>query len=156
MAEAHIRVARAEDVEGIVALNASLFEEDAGARDPFTYVGWPGEEGYDHFLRLVSRDEAVCLLAVARDVTIGYLAGYVRAPSSLRPVSVAELESMYVSENHRGRGVGARLVESFGAWARRRGARRVSVTAYAANEGAIRFYKRAGFRPKNVSLETAL
>lgn len=156
MAEARIRTARAEDVEDIVALNAALFREDAGTRDPFTHVGWPGEEGRGHFLRLVRREEAVCLLAVDGDVTVGYLAGYVREPTSLRPVSVAELESMYVSGEHRSGGVGGRLVDAFRAWAGGWGAGRMSVTAYAANEGTLRFYRRVGFEPRNVSLELGL
>lgn len=156
MAEARIRAAFAEDVEDVVALSAALFAEDAGTRDPFTDVGWPGEEGREHFLRLVRREEAVCLLAVVDGTAVGYLAGYVRAPTSLRPVSVAELESMYVGGEHRDGGVGGRLVDAFRAWAGGRGAGRMSVTAYAANEGALRFYRRVGFEPRNVSLELGL
>ena len=95
----------------------------------------------------------MCLLAEVEEGIVGYLAGYVRAGSSLRPVPVAELESMYVAEEHRGGRVGERLVASFRSWARERGAWRTSVTAHAANERAIRFYKRAGFRAKNVTLE---
>ena len=156
MTEARLRTARTEDVEDIGALSAALFEEDAGTRDPFTNVGWPGEEGREHFLRLVRRDGAVCLLAVVEEATVGYLAGYVREPSSLRPVSIAELESMYVLEDYRGQGLGERLVDRFCAWALERGSRRVSVTAYSANEGALRFYERVGFEPKSVSFELAL
>ncbi len=50
-------------------------------------------------------------------------------------------------------GVGERLVGEFLAWARERGAERASVTAYADNGCAIRFYERYGFRPRSVSLE---
>jgi GNAT superfamily N-acetyltransferase len=47
---------------------------------------------------------------------------------------------LYVNPAHRGDGVGARLVETFRSWARRCRAERMSVTAYAANTDAIRFY----------------
>ncbi len=64
---------------------------------------------------------------------------------------------MYVLEGYRGQGVGARLVDEFLGWAWSRGAERASVVvAYAANERAIRFYQRAGFRPKSVSLERGI
>lgn len=33
---------------------------------------------------------------------------------------------------------------------------RASVTAYAANGGAVRFYEREGFSPRNLSLERDL
>jgi GNAT superfamily N-acetyltransferase len=45
------------------------------------------------------------------------------------------------------------LVEAFLEWVSQRGVERVSVTAYAANEGAVAFYQRLGFRPRNITLE---
>lgn len=145
-----------KDVDGIVALSAALFAEDAGSRDPFTDVRWPEAEGHDHFRGFLDREDAVCLLAVIEGGIVGYLAGHVGAPISLRPVRVAELESMYVSKDHRSGGLGTELVGTFREWARGRGAERMSVTAYAANERAIQLYKRLGFEPKNLSLETTL
>jgi GNAT superfamily N-acetyltransferase len=105
---------------------------------------------------LLSRDDAVCFLALREGVKVGYLAGYIREATPLRPVRVAELQSMYVVERNRGRGVGARLVEAFFDWARDRQAERLSVTAYAANDGAVRFYQRMGFVDRSVLLERAL
>jgi len=66
------------------------------------------------------------------------------------------LESICVRENQRSSGVGTKLVEEFIGWAGSQGAGRVSVTAYAANERAIRFYERFGFRPRSVSLERGI
>ena len=63
---------------------------------------------------------------------------------------------MYVAEAHRGGGLGRDLVGRFRAWARNRGAGQISVTAYAANGRAIRFYERVGFAPKNITLEGGL
>ena len=98
----------------------------------------------------------MCLLALSGGAKVAYLAGHVRGATPLRPVRVAELQSMYVEAAERSRGVGARLVEGFVAWAGDRGTERVSVTAYAANEGALRFYRRVGFAEKSVSLERGL
>ena len=145
-----------EDVEDLVCLNTRLFLEDAGTRDPRTDTFWPARYGREHFLGLLSRDDAVCFLAWLDAEKVGYLAGYLRRSTPLRPVIVAELQSMYVVRTGRSRGVGRHLVEEFLAWARRRQAGLVSVTAYATNEGAIRFYKRAGFDPRTISLELEL
>lgn len=144
------------DVGMLVELSARLFREDAGTRDPSTNLNWPREYGHVYFADLVARGDGLCLLAEATRVTVGYLAGYVREPSALRPVSIAELESMYVREDARGLGVGAKLASEFLAWAELRGARRASVTAYASNERAIRFYDEMGFQPKNLTLEMDL
>ena len=148
--------ARSGDIGALVRLCSVLFREDAGSRDPFTDVGWPGAHGWDHFLSLVSRNDACCFLARSGRRPVGYLAGHVRGPTEIRPVRIAELQSMYVEAGSRDRGVGSALVDGFLAWARDRMAGRVSVTAYASNDAAVRFYGRIGLRPKSVTLEMPL
>lgn len=145
--------ARGGDVGALVRLCSALFREDAGGRDPFTDVGWPTARGRDHFLALVSRNDALCLLATAGATPIGYLAGFVTEPTEIRPVRTAEIQSMYVEAGSRERGVGSALVDGFLSWARDQMAGRVSVTAYASNDAAVRFYERTGFRPRSVTLE---
>jgi GNAT superfamily N-acetyltransferase len=88
---------------------------------------------------------------------LGHLVGRVLEPDTLRPgTRVAVLQSMRVVPEARGRGVGSRLVAAFFDWAKERGAVRASVTAYAANEGAQRFYARHGFVPASVTLRATL
>ncbi|QIN82900.1 GNAT family N-acetyltransferase [Rubrobacter tropicus] len=154
----HLRIttAREGDVGALVGLISSLFQEDAGVRDPHTNLSWPADHARGHFLGLLDKDDALCLVARSGGEIVGYLAGYGRGPYALRPVRVAELQSMYVRKAERGQGVGTRLVEGFLVWARDRDAEQVSVTAYAANERAIHFYERMGFEPRNVSLELGL
>ena len=152
-AEAWVRPGGTDEAADIVELSGALFREDAGQRDPFVSLGWPEEEGLGYFAGLVGGDEAICLLAEFAGRTVGYLAGHMGEGTTMRPVRVAELESMYFREGYRDRGVGARLVDEFLAWARSRGAERASVVAYAANERAIRFYRRVGFSPRSVTLE---
>jgi ribosomal protein S18 acetylase RimI-like enzyme len=139
-----------------VSLNAALFQEDAGQRDPFMNLDWPHEEGHDHFTKHVREKSSLGLLAEVEGEAVGYLVGYVKGSTRMRPVRVAELESIYVRQAHREQGVGRRLVGRFLAWARERGAERVSVTAYAANESAIAFYQRIGFKAKELTLEMGL
>ena len=148
-----IRRAGPEDVSEIVSLNHSLFQEDAGTRDPYTNLNWPREGGSEYFSGLLGSERVLCLLAESGGETVGYLVGYKKEKSSLRPVDAAELESMYVREGYRSLGVGKRLVDEFLRWLGQQGVERVSVTAYAANERAISFYEKLGFEPKNLSLE---
>ncbi len=72
----------------------------------------------------------------------------------LRPVELAELESMFVRKEHRNHGVGRQLVSSFLEWCKEKGAQRVSVSAYASNERAIDFYMGQGFEPRSLTLES--
>lgn len=148
-----IRPADEGDLDVIVALNHALFQEDAGQRDPFMNLDWARQEGRAHFARHLASATSCCLVADRRGDVVGYLVGYARSATSLTTVPVAELESMFVLDNARCHGVGKHLVDAFLAWCRGRGTQRASVTAYAANDGAIRFYQRAGFAAKQLTLD---
>ena len=152
----HIRIANETDVDTIVALNHKLFQEDAGQRDPFMNLDWPMEHGHGYFSSLLQEDQTHCLLAERERHAVGYLIGYMRKSSSLRPVALAELESMFVVAEARSSGVGTGLVKCFKQWSQEQGAQRMTVTAYAANARAIAFYQRHGFEFKNVTLEAPL
>jgi ribosomal protein S18 acetylase RimI-like enzyme len=151
-----IRPATRRDLDDVVALAVQLFAEDAGQRDPYTDLDWPRREGHEYFGGLFGGPSTRCLLAEADGVIAGSLVARINRESRVRPVRVAELESMYVRPEYRSAGVGSALVAEFFEWARGRGAQRASVTAYAANDRALAFYARNGFTPKSVQLELGL
>ena len=93
--------------------------------------------------------EAVLLLAERDDSAVGYAmltAGPGAATWDLGD-RVVEIETLSVLPEERGSGVGAALMEESRRWARERGARTISVGLAHTNEGAQRFYERAGFTP---------
>lgn len=137
-------------------MSGALFREDAESRDASTNLSWPEEEGLEYFSALVLDGNCVILVAESGGEVVGYLAGRLKEGDSLRPVNVAELESMYVREGFRSGGVGASLAAEFLRWAEAGDPGRVSVTAYAANKRAISFYENLGFRPIRLSLEMGL
>lgn len=142
-----------DDLDALVELNTALFAEDSGQRDPFLDQGWPQCEGQAYFAGALDDDQAVVFVAADEHERVGYLIGRLQAASSMRPLTTGDLESMYVRPPHRNSGAGTRLVEAFVHWADARQAGRIAVAAYAANEGAIRFYQRFGLRPKSVVLD---
>lgn len=151
-----IRAAGLDDIDVIAALNGALFAEDAGQRDPLMDQGWPAREGRAYFADLLGGPHNVGFVAQEGGETVGYLVGRLREPARVRPVRIASLESIFVQEEHRSQGIGEQLTARFLDWARQQGADRVEVVAYAANEAAIRFYRRLGFIPHNVVLERDL
>ena len=144
------------DIGALVRLCSALSAEDAGTRDPSTDVGWPGAHRWDHFRSLISRNDTCCFLARSGRAPVGYLAGHVGEPTEIRPVRIAELQSMYVAAGRRGCNVGSALVDAFLARANDQATGRASVTAYASNDAAARFYGRASLGSRSVMLEVAL
>lgn len=151
-----IRVATPADLDMIVQFSHGLFQEDAGQRDPYTNLNWANEHGHDYFRPMIPDETFLCLVAEVEQKPVGFLIGYLKKPSDVRPIHAAELHSMFVNEAFRGQKIGESLVKLLFNWAKENGTQRLSVSAYAANDKAIKFYKSLGFMPKNVVLEVGL
>lgn len=68
----------------------------------------------------------------------------------------AELESVHVRADRRGRGVGSALVRAAIEEARARGCYRVQLTSNAVRDDAHRFYRRLGFEPTHIGFKLPL
>lgn len=151
-----IDVATTEDTEAFLASAVALVTADAGRYDAdATDVNWAVRSGATYAadgLGALGGDSLV-LLARDADAIVGHLVGRLSGPGSVHPIRAAELESLHVYPDYRGNGVGSRLVEAFLAWAAEQGATRASVTAYAANEAALRLYARHGFATRSLVLD---
>jgi GNAT superfamily N-acetyltransferase len=142
-----------DDIDKLVELEAGLFREDGGRRDPLVDITWPDREGRDDFERLLADPSAIVFVARSGTTAVGHAVGYLSQSSPTRlPVVYGVLRSMYVDVGHRDAGVGGLLAETFISWARAQGCAEVHVDAYTANQGAQRFYGRHGFEPQSVSM----
>lgn len=151
-----IRPATGDDVLAPVALADGLNREDAGQRDPCANVDWVRTEGEARLGRIVNAEDAACFVAVVAGEPIGFASGRLEPSNAFCLVAGAQLGSLFVRPGHRGHGVGELLVDAFLKWARANGAERVTVSAFARNEGGLRFYERAGFEPQSVTLQHTL
>jgi len=61
-------------------------------------------------------------------------------------LDVPEIQDVFVPEELRGRGIGTRLARAAEELARARGHAAISIGTSVANEGALRLYRRLGFR----------
>lgn len=147
----------ASDLPDLIASLDGLWEADARRRDPVVRPDWPQRQAAA-YLNDVAADRTAVLLAVRADdgTVAGHLVGRFREPDDFLAVPVASLESMHVRADLRGGGGGTALVRAFVAEAERRRTRRISVTAYAANEPALGFYARCGFAPASTTLHRYL
>jgi GNAT superfamily N-acetyltransferase len=148
-----VREATADDIHDILASADALVATDAGVHDAAaTNLRWADETGIAYCTSLLASSENLVLLASDGYDVVGHLVGRLSGPGSVHPIRVADLESIHVYPAHRGRGVGEQLIRAFLLWAAENGAQRATVTAYAANDGAQRFYARHGFATSSVTL----
>ncbi|MDH3293904.1 MAG: GNAT family N-acetyltransferase [Acidimicrobiia bacterium] len=151
-----VRPALTADLDHLVQLQDRLFAEDAGAHGAFVDLGWPLREGEADLSGLIESPDALVLIATAgREQPTdpaGILVGYVSKPTPTRlPVDFAVLRGLYVISPLRSAGIGGAMIEAFFDWATDRGCVEAHVEAYAANEGAQRFYQRHGFEVRSLS-----
>lgn len=152
-----VSTATTDDLPEIVASAGALFATDAGVHNAAaTNLRWASESGIAYYTSLLANRDNLVLLAHDGNEVVGHLVGRLRSPTDVHPIRVAELESVHVYSAHRSRGIGEQLVTAFLAWADERGAQRAMVTAYAANDGARRFYDRHGFAVRTVTLDLDL
>ncbi len=157
MASIRVDVADAADLDDLVRLETGLFAEDAGAHDALVDVGWPEQHARDDFIRLMSNEAALVLVARYDGRVAGHLVGYVGGPSPTRfGRRTAEIRSLYVDEAVRSSGMGQILVRDFTTWARTKEAAAIAVTAYTANRSARAFYEKIGFAEQSVVLRIPL
>jgi ribosomal protein S18 acetylase RimI-like enzyme len=151
--EVVVRLAVAADVNGFVASSVALFAEDAGDRDDAIDLGCLGM-ARPASVKAIGDQAAPPRAADPHRGVVGHLTGFLGEATAMRPVRVATLLSLYVRPEYRRVGLGSRLVDEFRSWARRRHMDRIEVTAYASNDGALRFYRRHGFVAQSIVLET--
>jgi GNAT superfamily N-acetyltransferase len=77
----------------------------------------------------------------------GRLAGFVRVALRAEGPLPAQVETLFVAEEHRGRGVACALTEAGEQWCAARGATEIGVEFIAANDSARRAYERLGYSP---------
>jgi GNAT superfamily N-acetyltransferase len=147
---ATIRLATEADIDGLVASHTGLSAAET-TRDPIRNPNWARDHGAEHTRTNLAHPDRLVLAAEADGKIIGHLLGGYFPPSDMWTESRAYLISMHVHTEWRGNGIGTQLVARFKEWAHEREAVQLRVTAYATNDGAIRFYRRHGFAPLEIT-----
>lgn len=150
-----IRLVKKDEWQALQKLNNEVFVDNA-QYDPDIIPDWaysPAGEAY--YKELAASDKSVCYVVEENEVLVGYIAA---SPKEFdyRKSTYLEIDNMGVLPSHRSQGIGAALINQIKAWAQENGFQKLFVVSYAANNHAIRFYKRAGFSEIDLSLEMVL
>jgi len=125
-----IRNARAEDVEALLPMATEFATSFAVDSDAFR----------NSFEMSLLVDHSLVLIAEVDSTPVGYLLGYDHV-AFFANGRVAGVEEIYVTPEHRGKGLGKALMQESERWARDRGA----ILVIAATRRADSFYRSIGY-----------
>jgi GNAT superfamily N-acetyltransferase len=150
-----IRKARSEDREALCRLYHE-FHQFHAARVPDRLVDLgplasrgPETELSEILERLIERDDALLLVAETQGAPIGMAEAYVREdePSAFRQGRrYAVLQSLFVQEDRRRRGIGRSLLAAIEGWAAAHAAREVRIEVWEFTGDPVEFYEGKGYR----------
>lgn len=150
---AEIREAELEDTGRIQELSVRLSEKEREEFDPTIDPDWNTTgEATDYFRKRIY--EGLAYVAVKDSRVVGYLIGAVNGSEEYREeLTVAEIESMYLLPDYRGKGIGTDLAERFEQEAKELGADRLRVEVTSENQRGHEFYRSLGLEDYAITME---
>ena len=151
-----IRPAEDSDIPYIQELMTMLTESDH-PYDMDVDMQWAySEDGLKYIKDRINNPGEACFIVEQGKFVVGYCTASIKELPSWRLVKVAEIENVYIDENHRRNGLGKRLVETVVRWAKELNANRIAVCVFSPNKDAIEFYSRVGFASYDLTMEMNL
>lgn len=144
-----IRRAAEQDVERLAELYVSFHNFHAeGVPGCLRPVGSPDDELREAVRRILANTEAAVFVASVGDETVGFAEIYIKQNEG-GPAVVARkfglLQSLFVTGERRGAGIGSRLVAAAQAWALEQGATEVTLETWEFPAGPQAFYESLGY-----------
>jgi GNAT superfamily N-acetyltransferase len=124
------------------------------AERPFDSTLVPGSIKYYDLEMFINSPDVEILVAEHDGELVG--SGYARIKKSEKPyfnfLNYAYLGFMYVSPQHRGKGINQLIIEELKLWTRRQGLTELRLQVYNDNEGAIKAYEKVGFEKHMIEM----
>ena len=133
-----IRPARTHDLDSLVELLRQLFAIEAD----FAFAPNSQRRG---LALLIENERAAVLVAESDGQVVGMCTGQLTISTADGGPALL-VEDVVVDQEHRGRGLGPRLLAALENWAANQGAARLQLLADRNNEAGLAFYEKLGWR----------
>ena len=155
-----IRAATLNDLSKVQELNLKLFEKKQKEYDSLLNLDWVfGNKGTKYYENKISKDDGCVFVAIVDNKIVGYLCGelgktgaYKRLPKILP----AYLETTFVLDKFRSKGIGKKLYNKFIEWCKIKKVNKIMLDVSTKNKLAIKFYRNNNFKDYSLTLETDL
>ncbi|HUD20246.1 MAG TPA: GNAT family N-acetyltransferase [Patescibacteria group bacterium] len=151
-----IRRAMIDDLASICALSQLLFEHDGQFTEEFNMSWSRSKEGQEFFTKQLKSRKSFILLAQDGNKSVGYTHVTLDKFAWRAFNPIAEVVNLSIAPEYRGQGIGTALFHEAKTLAKKRGAKRMSVSAVSADIRALNFYKRHGFKDFSVGMVVPL
>jgi ribosomal protein S18 acetylase RimI-like enzyme len=157
--ETKIRKATINDLDDILELNHELFLYEKQFVGTYNLKWSYSEEGRASFTKRIHNRKGIVLIAEIEDKPIGYISGwydnYSFRADKVNPL--VEVETMYIRDEHRRKGIGTQLLNEFILIAKKQGVKRAIVfVTHNKNIPAINFYRKNKLIDHQISLEGSI
>ncbi|TQV85541.1 GNAT family N-acetyltransferase [Aliikangiella coralliicola] len=153
MSDIIIRKATQTDLPTLLSFEQGIIEYER----PFDPTLKREKISYYDIEKMIDDNQVEVLVAEYQNELIG--SGYAKIVQSKPYLTHSQhcyLGFMYVSPNHRGRGVNQLIVNGLKEWALSRGINEIRLEVYGENAGAIKAYEKAGFKRNLVEMRISL
>ncbi|MEA3248596.1 MAG: GNAT family N-acetyltransferase [Nanoarchaeota archaeon] len=154
-----IKTATKKDLKKIQELNLKLSKKEKEEYDSLLDLDKISKDGVKHIKDKVSKKDSCVFVAIIDKKIIGYLYGKLAKTGSfgrLPTISVAEIESFFVSDEYGCKGIGKKLYNRFIKWSKSKNADKARLDVHPQNKLAIKFYKNNNFKDYYLTLEKDL
>jgi ribosomal protein S18 acetylase RimI-like enzyme len=152
-----IRKATLQDLEVLHELQLELakyeYKLDKNLKNPLRVK----EQYYKYYKRKFKNEDCRFFVAEENRKVIGYIVGWIeRLPGIYRHKKRGYVADVFVLEEHRGKGVGKKLLEALLKWFKSQKVRWIRLSVYSNNTNAVKVWKKLGFKDYVIEMEMSL
>jgi len=147
------RKANIKDLKSILELHLKLFKKEYEEFDKIINLNWTYGDGKKYFRGRITKKDGFSEVIEYKNKIIGYLCGGKRKRLPFwKKAQYAEIESFFLENRFRDKGLGSRLLKDFINWCKEKRIDYAFLSASAQNLPAIRLYKKFGFNSRDCQL----
>jgi len=156
MSEVTIRKSTSNDIESLINLYGEMEDYVRGiSSDPVFTLGSNWRElARRYFVEFSKSNDKLVLVAQDRNNIVGFLTAMI---TTTLPIFVqrkyGSLNDMFVKQEHRGKGIGKKLLKTAIGWFEQKHIRRIELRVDSKNRDAIAFYKTHAFKIRGYTMK---